>query len=217
MFTHSIQGRARKINDSLPKIQWYWTDVHTGIEPAAATLSAHLDIDVEDALEAVRSEPTPDLIRGHDRLTFGRRVVLRLIRRFGRVALTPFGGRHQRTVHAVRGKYTVKAGEVDAWPGHQGGEVRQSKLDSGKTDSEATLRGAAKLDWAVSKTSQFTEVLTVEGGEDVTVTKSVNGLSSQINGSLSMKTTYTYKNTSEAPLGVEDTDTETAVTLVYKL
>ncbi len=116
----------------------------------------------------------------------------------------------------VRGKYTVKAGEVDAWHGYQGGEVRQSKLDSGKTDSEATLRGAAKLDWTVSKTSQFTEVLTVEGGEDVTITKSVTGLSSQINGSLSMKITYTYKNTSEVPLGVDDTDTETAVTLVYK-
>jgi len=99
-----------------------------------------------------------------------------------------------------------------AWePGQRGSSI---KLDSGKTDSEATLRGAART---VSKTSQFTEVLTVEGGEDVTVTKSVNGLSSQINGSLSMKTTYTYKNTSEAPLGVEDTDTETAVTLVYKL
>jgi len=92
---------------------------------AAATLSAHLDIDVEDALEALRPEPAPDLIRGHDRPTFGRRLVLRLIRRFGRVTLTPFGGRHQRTVLAVRGEYTVKAGEVDAWPGNQGSEARQ--------------------------------------------------------------------------------------------
>lgn len=55
---------------------------------AAATLSAHLNIDVEDALEALRPS--------HGRATFGRRLVLRLIRRFGFVALTPFGGRHQR-------------------------------------------------------------------------------------------------------------------------
>jgi len=91
---------------------------------AAATLSAGLDIDVEDALEALHPEPAPDLIRGHGRPTFGRRLVLRLIRRFGLVALTPFGGRHQRTVLAVRSEYTVKAGEgeVDAWLGHQGGE-----------------------------------------------------------------------------------------------
>lgn len=94
--------------------------------------------------------------------------------------------------------------------------ARQAKLDSGQSENEGLIRGAAKLDWAVSVTSQFTEVLTVEVGEDVTITKSVTGLSSQINGSLSMKITYTYKNTSEVPLGVDDTDTETAVTLVYK-
>lgn len=93
--------------------------------------------------------------------------------------------------------------------------ARQSKLDSGKTESEALLRGAAKLDWTVSKTSKFAEVLTVDAGEDVTVTKSVTSLSSQVNGSLSMKLTYTYKRTSDVPIGVDDTDTETAVTLVY--
>ena len=94
--------------------------------------------------------------------------------------------------------------------------ARQSKLTlTGKTENEAMVRAAAKLDWTVSKTSKFSEVLTVEAGEDVTVTKSITGLSSQVNGSLSMKFTYTYKHTSEVPVGVDDTDTETAVTLVY--
>lgn len=93
--------------------------------------------------------------------------------------------------------------------------ARQTKLDSGKTESEGVVRGAAKFDWTVSKTSKFSEVLTVEAGEDVTVSKSVTSLSSQINGSLSMKISYTYKNTSEVPVGIDDTDTETAVTLVY--
>jgi len=93
--------------------------------------------------------------------------------------------------------------------------ARQSKLDAGETDSEGILRAAGKFDWAVSKTSKFAEVLTVEAGEDVTITKSVTSLSSQIEGNLSMKITFTYKNTSEVPVGVEETDTETAVTLVY--
>ena len=93
--------------------------------------------------------------------------------------------------------------------------ARQTKLDNGETDSEAIARGAAKLEWDISKTSKFTEVLTVEAGEDVTITKSVTGLSSKINGNLSMKITYTYKTTSEVPVGTDDTDTETAVTLVY--
>lgn len=93
--------------------------------------------------------------------------------------------------------------------------ARQSKLDSGETDSEGVIRGAAKLDWAISSTSKFAEILTVEAGEDVTVSKSITSLSSKINGSLSMKFTYTYKTTSEVPVGIDDTDTETAVTLVY--
>jgi len=93
--------------------------------------------------------------------------------------------------------------------------ARQSKLDNGTTESEGIIRGAAKLEWVVSKTSQFAEALTVEAGDDATITKSVTSLSSKINGSLSMKITYTYKNTSEVPVGIDDTDTETAVTLVY--
>jgi len=93
--------------------------------------------------------------------------------------------------------------------------ARQSKLDSGTTDSEGILRAAATYDWTISKTSKFTEALTVEAGEDVTVTKSVTSLASQIEGNLSMKITFTYKNTSEVPVGIEETDTETAITLVY--
>ncbi len=94
--------------------------------------------------------------------------------------------------------------------------TRRSKLESGDTDNEGIIRGAAKYNWKISKTSEFSEVLVIEAGEDVTVSKSVTGLSSQINGSLSMKFTYTIKNTSEVPVGVDETDTETAITLVYK-
>jgi len=94
--------------------------------------------------------------------------------------------------------------------------ARQSKLTpTGETESEAIVRAAAKIDWTVSKTSKFAEVLTVEAADDVTITKSVTSLSSQIEGNLSMKITFTYKNTSEVPVGIEETDTETGITLVY--
>lgn len=94
--------------------------------------------------------------------------------------------------------------------------ARQSKLTStGETESEGLIRGAAKIDWTISKSSKLAEVLTVDAGEDVTITKSVTSLSSQIEGNLSMKITFTYTNTSEVPVGIEETDTETGVTLVY--
>ena len=92
--------------------------------------------------------------------------------------------------------------------------ARQSKKD-GSTASETLVRAAAKLEWTVSKSSKFSEVLTIDSGEDNTVTKSITSLATQVNGSLSMKVSYTYKNTSDLPPAAEDTDTETAVTLVY--
>ncbi len=93
--------------------------------------------------------------------------------------------------------------------------ARQSKLETGKTENETMVRGAGKLNWKISKTSSFTEDISVDAGEDSTVTKSVSALSAQINGSLATKITYTVKNTSNVPPGVEKTDTEMAVTLVY--
>jgi len=94
--------------------------------------------------------------------------------------------------------------------------ARQSKLDSGDREDEFTLRGAAKLAWKISDTSTFTTNLSVDKGEDTTVTKSVTALTAQINGRLATKITYTIKNTSDVPTdNIEKTDTETAVTLVY--
>lgn len=95
--------------------------------------------------------------------------------------------------------------------------ARQSKLDSGDNEDELLARGAAKLMWKVSNTSKFTEDLSTEVGENVTVTKSVTALSAKVNGSLSTKLSYTIKNTSDVPPGIEKTDSEMAVTLVFDL
>jgi len=93
--------------------------------------------------------------------------------------------------------------------------ARQSKLDNGDSDNEFMVRGAAKFAWVISDTSKFSQVLTIEAGEDATISKSVTGLTSQIAGSMAMKLTYTLRNTSDVPPGIEKTDKETAVTLVY--
>lgn len=94
--------------------------------------------------------------------------------------------------------------------------ARQSKEEeTGDTENEMLLRGAAKYAWEITEHSKFTEDLTVDAGEDITVTKSITGLTAKINTSLATKLTYTVKNTSKVPAGVKKTDTELAVTLVY--
>lgn len=93
--------------------------------------------------------------------------------------------------------------------------ARQSTLESGVSESETTIWAGANYEWAISKTSKFTEVLTVESGDDSTISKSATSLTSQIAGSLAMKISYTVKHNSEVPVGIEKKDTETAVTLIY--
>lgn len=92
---------------------------------------------------------------------------------------------------------------------------RQDKFDDGTSDSEGIVSLAGDLAWDVSETSKLTEELSSEIGSDVTISKSVTGLKTQVAGNLAMKLSYTVKYTSEVPAGIEKTDRETGVTLVY--
>lgn len=95
---------------------------------------------------------------------------------------------------------------------------RQSRLTAtGVSNSEAIIRGAADLEWKISKTSTFTQLFSVESGDDNTSSRSVTALSMQINGNLSARLSHNIRHNSDVPVGTEKTDTESVVTLVYKL
>lgn len=100
--------------------------------------------------------------------------------------------------------------DVEIGPG-----VRFYKVDNGISDEEALIRLAGKYWWAITDHSKFTQDLVVEAGEDLTSTTSVTGLQANINSALAMKLTFTAKNKSDVPVGTKETDTETALTLVY--
>ena len=136
---------------------------------------------------------------------------------FGRVSYEDdrFSGFEYRTTETIGyGRHIIREEtlklDLEGGPG-----ARQSKPEIGDSDSEGIVYLSGNLKWNVSDTSLFTQDLFSEIGDDVTVTKSVTGLKTQINGDLAMKVTYTAKQTSKVPLGVDKTDTETAVTLVY--
>ena len=97
-----------------------------------------------------------------------------------------------------------------------GGGARQSKITAtGDTQDEALARLAAKLAWTISESTGFGEELTVDIGEESTVTRSVTSLKSQVAGNLATKITFTFRNTTDTPAGVKSNDYETAVALVY--
>lgn len=96
-----------------------------------------------------------------------------------------------------------------------GAGVRQNSFDNGSSNAESIFVIGGDVNWKISKTASLTEEITIEIGEDRTISKSVSGLETKINHSLSSKITYTVKNSSDVPVGTRKTDTELAVTLVY--
>lgn len=92
---------------------------------------------------------------------------------------------------------------------------RQNKFEDGNSTSESVYLMGINGEWNISKTASLKEDLTVEVGEDSTISKSVTALKTQINSTLSSKISYTVKRASNVPADTEKKDTELAVTLVY--
>ena len=72
--------------------------------------TARLNVDIENPLQALGP--------GHRRMMLNWRFLILDICSFRFATLAPFCRRHQRTVFAVRGEYTVKARQVDSRLGH---------------------------------------------------------------------------------------------------
>lgn len=84
-----------------------------------------------------------------------------------------------------------------------------------ETVSGAIIRGALNYKWKISDTSRFTQTFSTEVGSDNTKSRSETALSAQIAGGLSMKLSLKLDHNSDVDDGVENLDTETAITLVY--
>lgn len=85
----------------------------------------------------------------------------------------------------------------------------------GEREDEPIVRGAANLGWQVNPTVRLSERLFFESGEENTYTESETGLRLKINSRMATKFSYTVRHNSDVPEGWENTDTTTAVTLVF--
>lgn len=93
---------------------------------------------------------------------------------------------------------------------------RNFKVDNASSsEDEALLRLAAKYKWLISDYSEFKQDFTAEFGEDQDEWKSITALKSNINKTLAMKLSYTVRYLDKVPVGNDNYDRETAVTLVY--
>lgn len=93
--------------------------------------------------------------------------------------------------------------------------AKQADLADGTRETGTIGRLGADYLWKFSETAEFSQLLAVESGSGNTYIESVTAISAKLMDSLALGISYTIKNNSDVPAGLEKTDTFTAVNLEY--
>ena len=100
-------------------------------------------------------------------------------------------------------------------PGWRYSKLHDQAADGKDSETEAIVRLAGLFDWQVSQNAVFAQELSIEAGEDKTITRSATSLKTRVIGALALKASFALKHTDNVPADTDKTDTETALTLVY--
>lgn len=107
--------------------------------------------------------------------------------------------------------------DLSAGVGYRYNKLQQVNAEGDDVEDEAIARLAARFDYALSDNALFRQKLSTETGldENNTISESETSLQSNIVGNLSMKAAFRVKYVSDAPEGIDSTDTETSLSLLY--
>ncbi|GJM11507.1 MAG: outer membrane protein [Lysobacteraceae bacterium] len=122
---------------------------------------------------------------------------------------------YQGSLTAGYGRNLI-ASEKHQLSGEIGAGYRQAKeADTGVKQDDFIGRVFVDYKWVLTETTNFTNVLLVEGGSSNTFTENITGLGVSINSDLALKLGYTIRHNSSVVGGRDKTDTITGVNLVY--
>jgi putative salt-induced outer membrane protein len=96
-----------------------------------------------------------------------------------------------------------------------GAGAKQSDLITGEELDEPIVRGALDYLLAISDNSEFSQRLLIEQGDDNRYTESTTALKAGIVGNIALVFSFVIKSNSEVPVGIEDTDRFTTLSLEY--
>lgn len=96
-----------------------------------------------------------------------------------------------------------------------GAGAKQSELITGEELDEAIVRGGLDYLFVISESSEFSQELLIEQGDDNRYMESTSALKTRIVGNLALVLSYVIKNNSDVPVGIEKTDRFTALSLEY--
>jgi len=89
------------------------------------------------------------------------------------------------------------------------------QTNEGVNQNGPVVRAALDYQWKISDTANFKQLLSTEVGSDNTKSKSETSVSAQIDSDLSLKVSFILDHNSDVTEGIDNLDTQTAVTLVY--
>jgi putative salt-induced outer membrane protein len=96
-----------------------------------------------------------------------------------------------------------------------GAGAKQSELITGEELDEAIVRGGLDYLLTLTESSTFNQKFLIEQGDDNRYTESTSALKTRIVGNLALVLSYVIKNNSDVPVGIENTDRFTAISLEY--
>jgi putative salt-induced outer membrane protein len=126
---------------------------------------------------------------------------------------------YQATVAGGYGRRLLKSDRF-TWDAEIGPGARISEFESPSNTgdnqiTEAILRVSTDFAWAFSENATIEQKLSIEGGDQNTVSRSVMSLKTKIVGNLSLKISYTMEYNEVVPSDTVHLDRETSVTIAY--
>lgn len=121
---------------------------------------------------------------------------------------------YQAMITSGYGQYFMKGNGKDL-QGFLGVGYRENDSKTTGSEGEVVLTLGEEYDWAISETSSLTQALTFDIGDKRTITTFEIGLESNIIDRISTKIAFQYRNNSDVPTGIEKTDTQISISLVY--
>jgi putative salt-induced outer membrane protein len=96
-----------------------------------------------------------------------------------------------------------------------GAGAKQSDLTDGTEFDEAIVRGALDYLLRISENAEFNQRLLLEQGDENRYTESTSALKARIVGNVALVLSFVIKSNSDVPVGVQNTDRFTAISVEY--
>ena len=92
---------------------------------------------------------------------------------------------------------------------------RDSDRQDGTNETSAIGRGTLDYDWIWSETSNFQQDIVIESGSDNTYIESISAVRARLIGDFALVLSYTIRHNTDVPVGSEETDRISAVSVEY--